>query len=235
MIDKFKLPEAIKAVFFDMDGVLYDSMKNHASTWVESFRQAGIDFPAYDAYLNEGRTGPSTIRLAFKQYANREATEEDIQTIYDTKTQLIQKAPKAGILPGMQQVVKMTMEAGLMVMVVTGSKQPSLIERLKNDFSIPNEAIVSGFDVKNGKPDPEPYLMALEKTGCRNTEALVIENAPMGIRAAYAAKIATLAVNTGILKEEELSKEGAIKVFPDTLALLSCWPEIICENLNYKP
>jgi HAD superfamily hydrolase (TIGR01509 family) len=227
MINKEKLPNPLKAVFFDMDGVLYDSMKNHASTWVASFKQAGIDFPAYDAYLNEGRTGPGTIELAFKQYGNREATEEDIQNIYNHKTSLMLEAPEALILPGMQEIIRQTMDAGIKVMVVTGSKQPSLIERLQKDFGIPDGAIVSGFDVKRGKPDPEPYLIALEKTGCKCDEALVIENAPMGVRSAHAAGIPTLAVNTGILKDNVLSDEGAIKVFPDTLSLFEQWPSII--------
>lgn len=227
MMIPLKFPQPLKAVFFDMDGVLYDSMKNHASTWVESFRQSGIDFPAYDAYLNEGRTGPATIKIAYQQYGNRAATEKDIQTIYDTKTKLMQDAPQAEILPGMQQIVKMTLDAGIKVMVVTGSKQPSLIERLQKDFGIPDGAIVSGFDVKHGKPDPEPYLMALKKTACKKDEVLVIENAPMGVQSAFAAGIITLAVNTGILKDEVLLAEGAIKVFPDTNKLLLYWPEII--------
>lgn len=227
MINKEKLPNPLKAVFFDMDGVLYDSMKNHASTWVASFKQAGIDFPAYDAYLNEGRTGPGTIELAFKQYGNREATKEDIENIYNHKSSLMLEAPEALILPGMQEIIKQTMAAGIKVMVVTGSKQPSLIERLQKDFGIPHGAIVSGFHVKRGKPDPEPYLMALEKTGCKSGEALVIENAPMGVRSAYAAGITTLAVNTGILKDKDLSDEGALKVYPDTLSLCEQWPSII--------
>ncbi|GAO30544.1 putative beta-phosphoglucomutase [Geofilum rubicundum JCM 15548] len=93
-----------------MDGVLYDSMTNHAQTWVESFQAAGISFPAYDAYLNEGRTGPSTIEVAFEKYAHRPATEADIQKIYDHKTELMQSAPTPGIMPGMQNVVQQTMQ-----------------------------------------------------------------------------------------------------------------------------
>jgi len=222
-----KLPNPLKAVFFDMDGVLYDSMKNHASTWVESFKLVGIEFPAYDAYLNEGRTGPGTIEIVFKQYGSREATQEDIENIYNHKTRLMQEAPEALILPKMQEVVKQTMAAGIKVMIVTGSKQPSLIKRLQQDFGIADSAIVSGFDVQMGKPHPEPYLMALEKTGCKKEEALVIENAPLGVRSAHAAGIITLAVNTGILHDKVLSDEGAFKVFSSTSALFEQWPSII--------
>jgi beta-phosphoglucomutase len=227
MINNKIIPKTLKAVFFDMDGVLYDSMPNHAQTWVESFQAAGINFPAYEAYLNEGRTGPSTIKVAFEKYGDRPATEEDIQKIYDHKTELMLKAPTPKIMPGMQIVLKQTMAAGLQVIVVTGSKQPSLISRLKNDFNIEDENVVSGFDVKKGKPDPEPYLMALKKAECKASEALVIENAPLGVTASCGADIVTIAVNTGILEQEILITAGAGMVLSSTQELADKWESLI--------
>jgi beta-phosphoglucomutase len=227
MIDFKQIPTNLKAVFFDMDGVLYDSMPNHASTWIESFKSVGIDFPAYDAYMNEGRTGQSTIEIAFEKYSNRKATQEDMQSIYDLKTVLMDKAPFAPIMPKMQQVMQQTIAAGLKVIVVTGSKQPSLISRLKTDYNIDRENIISGFDVKKGKPDPEPYLMALEKAQIKPNEAVVIENAPLGVISACGAKITTIAVNTGILKPEDLLNAGASIVFAGTAELFKEWGKII--------
>ena len=74
------------------------------------------------------------------------------------------------------------------------------------------ERMVTAFDVKIGKPDPEPYLKALEKAGLQPHEAMVVENAPLGVRSAKGAGIFTLAVNTGILSPNELQKEGADRV-----------------------
>lgn len=227
MINIDKLPKKLKAVLFDMDGVLYDSMKNHAYSWTESFKKWGIDFPAYDAYMNEGRTGSATIEMAFKEHLNRAATEKEIEDLYQYKTELMLEAPEAEILPGMQEVIENTRFAGLKVVVVTGSRQPSLIQRLKNDFNINEGDIVSGFDVKIGKPHPEPYLMGLQKANCTAQEALVIENAPMGVDSSVAADIVTIAVNTGILKPEELSSRGALAVLPDTESLLKVWDKVI--------
>lgn len=59
------------------------------------------------------------------------------------------------------------------------------------------ELMVTAFDVKYGKPHPEPYLMALQKGGLAPNEAIVVENAPMGVQAGAAAGIFTVAVNTG--------------------------------------
>ena len=56
---------ALQAVFFDMDGVLFDSMPYHAYAWAKTFRNHGFEFSEYDAYLNEGHTGESVINEYF--------------------------------------------------------------------------------------------------------------------------------------------------------------------------
>ena len=67
--------------------------------------------------------------------------------------------------------------------------------------------MVTAFDVKKGKPDPEPYLIALRKSGVKPNEAFVVENAPLGVRSSVAAGLFTFAVNTGILTTTELECE----------------------------
>ena len=100
-------------------------------------------------------------------------------------------------------------------MVVTGSGQKSLLDRLNRNFPgiFKAELMVTAFDVKYGKPNPEPYLMALKKAGIKANEAIVVENAPLGVRAGVAAGIFTVAVNTGPLPDKVLLDEGADKLF----------------------
>ena len=74
--------------------------------------------------------------------------------------------------------------------------------------------MVTAFDVKHGKPHPEPYLMGLAKAGVSASEAVVIENAPLGVQAAHAAGIYTMAVNTGPLSPKVLLDAGADIVLP---------------------
>ena len=54
----------LRAVLFDMDGVLFDSMPYHASAWSQVMQEAGYNFTPHDVYMNEGRTGSSTITTA---------------------------------------------------------------------------------------------------------------------------------------------------------------------------
>ena len=66
-----------------MDGVLFNSMPNHAIAWEEVMKQHQLPFTAYDCYLNEGRTGESVIREAMWKARNRDATPDEIEELLD--------------------------------------------------------------------------------------------------------------------------------------------------------
>ena len=82
---------------------------------------------------------------------------------------------------------------------------------------------MTSFDVTRGKPDPQPYLIGMKKAGIQPWEAIVVENAPLGVRAAVAAQCFTIAVNTGPLPDATLANEGADLVLPDMKALITLW------------
>ena len=210
-------------VFFDMDGVLYDSMKNHEVTWIESFRIAGIDFSAQQAYLNEGRTGNSTIHHIYRMQKGRDATEQECQLIYNEKTRLMALQPQAPMLPGMKQLIEALREHDVTVLVVTGSRQPLLLDKLSNDYGFEPHQIISGYNVTHGKPHPEPYLKARQRSGADAVDCVVVENAPLGIQSAKAAGIYTIAVNTGILTNECLWEQGCDELFASTTSLSTQW------------
>lgn len=205
----------LKAVLFDMDGVLFNSMPNHAEAWHKTMAKFGFTLSREEAYMHEGRTGAGTINIVSLRERGHEATEEEIKQIYQAKSELFNQYPLAERMPGALEVLTKIKEAGLTPMVVTGSGQTSLLDRLNKNF--PNifqrELMVTAFDVKYGKPNPEPYLMALKKGGLQPNEAIVVENAPLGVQAGVTAGIFTIAVNTGPLPDEALLGQGANLLF----------------------
>ncbi|MDR2086238.1 MAG: HAD-IA family hydrolase, partial [Dysgonamonadaceae bacterium] len=213
----------IKAVLFDMDGVLYDSMRGHVQAWQETMRTVGVESSLEDFYLFEGRTGHSTIDILFKRTFGREATLEEKETIYARKTQRFVELEQAGTLPmpGSLDVLEKVKAYGLQRIIVTGSGQGFLFEKLHKDFPgyFDRNLMVTGYDVSNGKPHPEPYLKGLEKGNLLPQEAIVIENAPLGVESARAAGIYTVAVNTGPLPDKVLWDAGANLLFPSMTAL----------------
>lgn len=212
---------APKAVLFDMDGVLFDSMPAHARSWATVCTEFGLEMSAEEAYMHEGRTGESTINILTRRYWNRNATPEEIHQIYEAKCRLFNQCPEAPNMPGAEAVLSCARAAGLRILVVTGSGQQSLLQRLETGYPgyFSPERVVSSKDVKHGKPSPEPYLLGLERAGVQPWEAIVVENAPLGVRAAVAARIFTVAVNTGPLPDKVLLDEGADLLFPSMTAL----------------
>jgi len=216
-----QIPKNLKCIIFDMDGVLYDSMKNHEKSWTACFKNIGIDFPAYDAYLYEGKPGHHTIQEVIKKHLNRDASADEAEAVYQDKVKYMSQLPTPVFCPGMDKLLPLLRNEGLAVWVVTGSKQPTLLNKLGADFGMNPAHIISAKDVINGKPHPEPYLKAVAGSGFKASQCLVVENAPLGVKASKAADIFTIAVNTGILKPEVLKNAGADIVLPGTEPLIS--------------
>lgn len=218
----------LKAVLFDMDGVLFDSMPAHAEAWYQAMKNRGMQLSREEAYMYEGRTGASTINIVFNRELNRDATPHEIESIYREKTEEFNKQPQAKPMEGAYELLKELKNKNITPVIVTGSGQTSLLERLEENFPgiFKKELMVTAFDVKHGKPDPEPYLMGLEKAGLHPNEAIVVENAPLGVQSAVNAGIFTVAVNTGPLPDKVLLDAGADILLPSVTALRQAWPEL---------
>ena len=200
------------AILFDMDGVLYDSMPNHSKAWSQAMEKYGMHMTPHDVYLNEGATGHDTVVRISLRDRGYEASEQEIDDIYGYKAQLFRSMPEARVMPGSQKVFRKAAGLGLKILIVTGSGQKNLIERVQKDFDgyITRDRMVTAFEVTRGKPYPDPYLKGLDIAGVPASEAVVVENAPLGIRAAVAAGIDTIAVNTGPLEDEILLAEKPV-------------------------
>lgn len=202
---------APKAVLFDMDGVLYDSMPRHAKAWKGVCDEAGIEADADEFFAYEGRTGASTIDILIRRQFGRGATEEECRSLYKRKTELFAEQPKAPVMHGAQGAVGAVARAGAVSVLVTGSGQGSLLERLDADFggAFAKNRRVTAYDVRRGKPDPEPYLVGLAKAGAMPTEGVGVDNAPLGVESASRAGLFTIGVRTGPLKPGSLLEAGA--------------------------
>ena len=219
-----------KAVLFDMDGVLYDSMPLHAIAWQESMKKFGIHMTTADAYATEGARGIDTICLFVKQQQGKDISLEEAQRMYDEKTRLFHAMPEAPIFDGVFSIMEKIQRSGMTVNVVTGSGQRPLIERLLHDFGqyLDEDHITTAYDVKHGKPYPDPYLMGLRKAGnLQPNEGIVVENAPLGVRAGVSAGIFTVAINSGPLPDASLLDEGANVLYDTMTQLVDDWDNYV--------
>lgn len=228
-------PTSPKVVLFDMDGVLYDSMPNHGIAWQRAMKEFGIHFTVEDSYATEGARGVDTIRKYAKAQLGKELTEEEAQKMYDLKAHYFHEMPEAKIFDGVTDLMKNIKDSGLKIGIVTGSAQRPLIERVTHDFGdfVSRDQITTAFDVKRGKPNPDPYLMGLKKAGnYAPSEGIVVENAPLGVRAGVAAGCYTVAINSGPLDDSVLINEGANILFPTIREFADNWEEVLNNISN---
>lgn len=193
-----------RLAMFDMDGVLYDSMPLHVAAWKKAMAEYGLEVPDGAIYLHEGRTGRNTVEILY-------GPQMDGVEMYGRKCRIFESFPKPPVMPGAVEAVRAAKLAGLETLVVTGSGQKAILSRLEKEYEgmFREEWMVTGNDVVHGKPSPEPYLKGLQNAGVSPDEAVVVENAPLGVQAGHAAGCFVFGVNTGPLPDSALLDSGA--------------------------
>lgn len=219
----------IRAALIDMDGTLYDSMPLHSRAWERLAREEGLTVAPGEFFMHEGRTGAATINLLMRRERNRDATPDEIHDLYQRKTEYFRELPQPSAMPGAAQMLDVLRHEGITRVLVTGSGQSSLIDRLDIDFP---GAFLSGMrvtsrDVNQGKPHPEPFLKGMKIADAQPWHTIVIENAPLGVEAGHRSGAFTIAVNSGPIPVGALEEAGADIVFPSMTALAEALPSII--------
>lgn len=218
----------------DMDGTLYDSMVNHTAAWKRMTDEIGMDIRREEFYLFEGMTGAATINMLFNREFNRDATEEEKAGLYRRKTEYFRELPPVKVMPGASELLDMMAETGMRRVLVTGSGQTSLIDRLNRDFPgiFDPGLMVTSRNTTHGKPHPEPYIKGMQLAGARPSNCIAVENAPLGVRSADASGAFTVGLTTGPVPREELLKAGAAVVYDSMQQFADDFPQLILSLFN---
>ena len=207
----------IRAVLFDMDGLLVDSMGHHRDAWRDLLKAFKIKVSDQFIYENEGAMAPEVIMNLFREQGPA-IDLKAVSAIYVRQNEkfITDYLPFVELFPQSLPLLQSLRKKGIIMGLVTGSRR-NLIERIWK----PNEleffsVIVSADDTERFKPYPDPYLKAVKDMSLPLAACLVIENAPAGIQSALSAGLTCLAV-ASTLPLEKLS--NAHQVFPDLASL----------------
>ncbi len=212
----------------DMDGVLFDSMKNHTRAWVKLMKKNGIKCTRDEFYMYEGMTGRDIIKMKFKDGAGKNITDDEAQALYKVKTRYFTELGDVEMIDGTLELLKALKAAGIKCVLVTGSGTHTMLERVDTDYEgIFDKQRITATDVKRGKPNPEPYLKAMAKMNAQPNECIVIENAPLGVQAGHTAGCFTVGVTTGPIAEKDMYKAGADMVYKDMASFQAALPQLI--------
>ena len=183
----------IKAVIWDMDGVIADSGPYHLSAWQEIFGKRGVKFTTEDFSHSFGLRNDNIIR----NILGGKITQAEIDAIAREKEVAFRRLAGRKIkpLPGAIELIKSLKKQGFR-MAIASSTTMENIQLITGTLGIDScfQALVTGHDVTEGKPSPQVFLLAAQRLGVKPGNCVVIEDAVAGVAAAKKAGMACLAV-----------------------------------------
>jgi beta-phosphoglucomutase len=234
--------ERKKGIIFDMDGVLVDAMPFHCKAIQTAAKQeVNIDIAQRDVYLLEGMPGEEMVKelLRHKRFTGKieELSDDDsdildsiAHRIHERKKKVFQQINASAPINGARELVY---SIGCKKALVSGAAKQEVDSIINKYFGKDVfDVVVSGEDLEEGKPSPDPFRTALTKMDLTESEAIVLENAPLGVKAANNAKIRCIVtLNNTPLKlsdfEDLIEQES---IFPNTSSAISLLREY-CQNV----
>ena len=189
-----------RALLFDLDGTLAETDSLHLPTWVDALEPYGVEVD--EAFYRDKISGRSTAEIVRELLPD--LTDEQGRSIGDAKeASFRERASELEPLPGLVDFVERGRKRGMRIALVTNAPEENveailLALKLRDFF----DTVVLADEVEAVKPDPAPYIAALEKTGVPAEEALAFEDSISGISSSVAAGIPTV----GIASSQEPQK-----------------------------
>jgi len=186
------LSKNIETVIFDCDGVLADTMPLHCAAYQQAFAEVGLHLEPDLFYKNSAGTAKETLEklLAGQDY------QGEWQQLHKRKKEIVLDLIDSDQLKPLaaSQLVPLLSESYRLAVASSGSSVS--VHRIVNRLGLSNyfEEIITGEDVKNGKPNPEPYLLVASRLGVEPSKCLVFEDSKDGLEAARRAEMKTISV-----------------------------------------
>jgi beta-phosphoglucomutase len=186
-------PKNLQAVLFDYDGVIVDSMGENYIAWKYAFEQSGITITEDAFYALEGMSPSEITQTLGKQF---HLSAPEYEAIAQTKHAYYKAHNTFRLFPGVFDLLRSLKERHIRIALVTGGILPRVSQEEQGAVLAYFDVIVTSEMVARTKPYPDPYIKALKELGVDAKNAIVIENAPLGITSAHGAGIYCIAVPT---------------------------------------
>ena len=186
----------IKAVIFDLDGVICSTDEIHYKAWRAIADEEGIPFSRKDNERLRGVSRMASLEIILEK-AKRPYSPEEKETLAEKKNQIyvegLSSIGPSDIDPGARKALDYLGEHGLKKAIGSSSKNT---KRILGRLGIADEfdVIVDGNDIRKSKPDPEVFALAADRLGLPHGECLVVEDAVAGIESARSAGCLAFAI-----------------------------------------
>ncbi|MGB9182201.1 MAG: HAD family hydrolase [Pyrinomonadaceae bacterium] len=215
----------IKAVIFDIDGTLVDSVDLHAQAWKEAFKEFGKDVPYEQVRHQIGKGGDQLLPVFF----SREQLEEFGEELEEYRSKIFKRdyLPRVRAFPSVRELFQKIEADGKRIALASSAKEEELkvYKKIANIEDLVEEE-TSADDAEKSKPHPDIFKAALEELGdVEPSEAIVIGDTPYDAEAAGKIKLRTIGLLCGGFPEEELRAAGCLAIYEDPSDLLAHYEE----------
>lgn len=197
----------LKAVIFDLDGVIVDTAKYHYLAWKELADTLGFDFTKKQNERLKGVSRMASLDILL-EIGNIDLSHDEKMVLAQKKNscyvEYIKKLKQSELLPGSKKLLEGLRAHGIKTALGSASKNtPLIIQKLKINHLF--DAVIDGNRVSKAKPDPAVFLLAAKKMGTMPEECIVVEDAKAGIQAAISANMFALGIgNKDVLNKADV-------------------------------
>ncbi len=208
-----------RAFIFDMDGTLVDNARYHTQAWLQMLADLGQQVTAEELHRwSSGKTNGQILRHVL----GPGLSDEQIAELAERKETRYRAAygPHRKLVAGLDRFLREATRQGVPMAVATSAGRVN-IEFVLDELDILPlfGAIVSGGDVRTGKPDPEVFLLAAQRLGVDPKRCLVFEDSLVGIEAAIRAGMKAVAITTSFGAQAFAGQPGVVLVIQDFTSL----------------
>jgi len=201
----------LKAIIFDVDGTLVDSLPYHHESWRIFFKNNNLEENDFTEILKEYKGG-GTLELMTSVFGDM-YTKDELKTMTDDKEIIFRDIYKSKIYPieGLKKFLDNLKENNILLSIGSNAIRKNVLMTIE-ELSITNyfSYIICGDEVSKGKPDPEMYIKTLSKLNIRKDECVIFEDSIEGVTAAKNADIKVIGI-TSSQSSEILKSAGAFK------------------------
>lgn len=214
-----------RALLLDVDGTLVDSTYVHVSTWHRALDEAGATVPHVEVHRRIGKDGGTLVAELLEAAGVDDDEERDriASRAKDLHSRYYAEAAESlRLLPGARDLVRAASERGWITVLAT-SAPPSEFREARALLDVDEfvDAVTTGEDVDQAKPDPTIVAIALERSGVDASDAVMVGDATWDAIAATKLGIRSIAVRTGGIGDNELRAAGFSDIVDDAAAVFA--------------
>ena len=222
----------IKAVIFDVDGTLIDSVDAHAKAWQTAFRDFGYDF-SFDAIRSQiGKGGDQLLPV----FLTEDEIKRQSEALDGRRAEIVkdQYLPQIRGFPDVRALFQALRDRSIKIALASSAKGEELATyKRKADITDLVEEETSSDDAERSKPHGDIFQAALDRLpGIEPAEAIVIGDTPYDAEAALKVGLRTIGVLCGGFPEEHLRKAGCIAIYRDPADLLAHLDDVLAAKVR---